>query len=102
FGREGQEKVLAHLKSAALKQRQQDLVGGAGIGGALEHDQLAAMQLRGDRGGGVDDEGQVGGAPFAQRGGHADDGGVALAQLGKVGGRPQPPGLDQARDALGG
>src|SRR6185437_16615832 len=53
-----------------------DLVGGARVGGRLQDDQRARLeQLRGGLGGGLDG-GQVGAVGLAQRGGHADDGGV--------------------------
>ncbi len=46
--REGQVKVLARLQARFLEDGQHKLLGRAGIGGALQDDQLAGLQAGGD------------------------------------------------------
>ena len=48
LGREGQEEVPAALEPAGLEDRQHHLVGRAGVGGALEDDELALAEVLGD------------------------------------------------------
>ena len=40
-------KVDAGLQAAGLQDGQHDLLGRAGVGGALQHDQLTRLQVRG-------------------------------------------------------
>ena len=91
LGREGEEEVLPALEPAGLEARQELLAGRARVGGGLEHDQLPGPQAAGDLLGGRADVGEVGLAVPPERGGDADDDGVALAEAVEVGG-----GLDAA------
>ena len=69
---------IARWKSApgdqpvALQHRLQHLARGARVGGRLEHDQLAAAQVRADRLGGAGDDRDVRFAVLGERRGHAD------------------------------
>ena len=69
-----------------LENRHHDFFGGAGVGCALENDQLAGLQMRRDGVGGVGDEAEVGFVILIERGGDADDDGVHLVHAGVVGG----------------
>ena len=91
LGAEGQEEVDARPEPAGGQQRQDDLAGGARVGGALEDHELAGPQPLGDRAGRVDDVGQVRLARLGQRGGDADDDDVGLVEPAEVDG-----GLEEA------
>ena len=80
LGREGEEEVLADPEPAGAHARQQHLVGGAGIGGGLEHHELPGPQHARHAVGRRHDEGDVGLLGLSERRGHADDDGVGLAQ----------------------
>jgi hypothetical protein len=69
-----------------FEQRDKDFLGGAGVGGALKHDELPGVQVRGDGAGGLLDVAQVGLMVLRERGGHADDDGVHGGDAAKVGG----------------
>ena len=60
LGAEGQEEVDARFQPAGGEERQDDVAGRARIGRALEDDELAGPQPRGDGLGRVDDVGEVG------------------------------------------
>ena len=62
------------------QERQDHFAGRARIGGALEHDELAGPQTRGDGLGRIDDVAEVRIARFGQRGRHADDDDIGLIQ----------------------
>jgi len=85
LGAERQEEVASHLKPAPRQDRQHDIPRGPRIRGALEHDELAGPQRRGDHLGGRDDVLQVRIAAFTERCGHADQDGVGLGQTPHVG-----------------
>ena len=63
-----------------LQDRQHDVAGGAGVGRALQDDELPGAQRGGDLLGGLLDIRQVGVAAVVQRRGHADQQGVRLAK----------------------
>ena len=69
-----------------FEDRDHHFFGGAGIGRALEHDQLPGAQMRSDGVSGVGDEAEVGFVIFVQRSGDADDNGVHGGDLRIVGG----------------
>src|SRR5580658_7970812 len=48
FGGEGEEEVGAASQAARFEQAQNDLAGGAGIGGGFEDDQLSGTEAEGD------------------------------------------------------
>ncbi len=75
---------LQAVRVAGFEQRNNDFLGGAGIGGALQHDQLALVNIGSD---GLDGSGhvaQVGLVVLVERGGHADDDRVHLGDFGVV------------------
>ena len=78
--REPQEELLAHSEPAAAHARQQHLVGGAGIGGGLQHHQRTGPQRVSHAVRRRHDEGNVGLLGLPERSGHADHDGVGLAQ----------------------
>src|ERR1019366_9528904 len=69
-----------------IENRHQNFLGGAGIGGALENDQLASAQMRGNRFGGGRDVAEIGLVVLVQRSGNADDDGVHVGDVGVIGG----------------
>ena len=96
LGRERQEEVDAGLEAAPLEQRLHHFLGRPRIGGRLEHDQHARVQVRGDRLDRRHDERHVGILGLAQRRRHADVDRVELGDDAEVGGRAQPPGRRRA------
>ena len=64
-----------------LEDRLQALAGRAGVGGRLEHDELALAQDRGQRAPGVGDVAEVGLALVGERRRHADQDRVAVGEL---------------------
>ncbi len=83
--REGQEEVLADRATALRQGGEELLAGGAGVGGRLEHDQLAGLQVGGDLSSRLAQVGEVGLARARQRRRHADDDRLAVLQVGVVG-----------------
>ena len=59
LGAEGQVEVHARLEAALLQQRLEHLVGGARVGGGLEHEELALAHVRRQRLAGLDDVAHV-------------------------------------------
>ena len=94
-------KVRAHDEAGALEHRGDDLDGGAGPGGALEHDELALAQSLGHALHGGDDEAEVRVAGLVERRGHADRDGVAAREHGVVGGGAEAARRNEARDVFG-
>src|SRR6185503_2443864 len=90
LGRETEKDVLAHREAAALDARLHFFFRGAGIGGALERDQLSGAQVRHDRFDRADDEAEIGLARRAERRRHADDERVGLGQARYVVRRLEP------------
>jgi len=96
FALRGKDYVDAGLVSAAsnletvgvslFEERDHDLFSGAGVSGALKHDELALMDMGGEGANGAGDEAEVGLVVFIERGGNADDDGVHLRDFGVVGG----------------
>ena len=70
-----------------LEDRDHHFFRGAGVGRALENDQLSGAQMGSDGVGGVGDVAEVGLVIFVQRSGDADDDGVHRGELRVVGGR---------------
>ncbi len=66
---------------AGFEQRNDDLFGGAGVGGAFEDNELALMDVRRDGLYGSDDVAEVRFVIFVQGRGHADDDGVHVGDL---------------------
>ena len=91
--------VLAHAQPRRLQDRLHHLLGGARIGGALQHHQLIGPQVLGDGLGGGGYVAQIWLASFGQRRGHAHDDGVTRAQLGEV--RARAEAAARLDDALG-
>jgi hypothetical protein len=101
LGREGEEEVLPDLPALALRlgeARQHDLDGRAGIGRALEDDELARLQPLLDLQRRVHDVGDVGVAALVERRRDADDHRVRLLQRVEVGGREELLALELLRE----
>ena len=78
---------------AGLEDGNQDFFGGAGIGGALQNDQLARAQVWSDGARRLLDVAEVGLMIAVQRRGDADDDGVHLGDLGVGGGGAEASGM---------
>ena len=89
LGGEGEVEVTARGQPGLLQDRPEPLTRRARIGGRLEHDQLALLHHRRQRGGGVDHVAQVRLAGVGQRCRDADDHRVARAQIREAAGRGQ-------------
>ena len=87
--RVAEEHVLADLRARSLEDRLHDLLGRAGRRRRLEDDELAGVQVRGDRLGGGDDVTDVGRAGLRERRWDADGEGVQLTDGGVVACRAQ-------------
>ena len=85
-----QKNIFAHDKPAAGDARQQFLLGGAGIGGALQRNHPARLQVRGDALHGIDDIAEVRLIVFAKGRGYADDQSMGPGGQGIVPGGGQP------------
>ncbi len=84
------------------KDRQQNLFGGAGVGGGFENHQLAGVKVMGDFLTGADDEAHVRVLGFPERRGDADVDGVELEDGRKIGSGAQLAGGDQRGQGLAG
>ena len=73
------------MQAAFLENRQDEFFGGAGIGGAFENDELAALEIRRDGQRCLFDVAEVGFAALVKRSGNADQNRVHVAQAGEVG-----------------
>ena len=82
LGREGEEEVAPGRQAGLLQQRGEALARGAGVGGRLEHHQLARLQHVGERRAGVDQRLQIRLAVGGQRRRHRHHDGVDLGQVG--------------------
>jgi hypothetical protein len=103
FGREGEVEVGAGLETRALFEHGAEVfIGGAGVGGGFEHDELAAAEMGGEGFAGLDDVRDVGFAILVERSGHADDGGFNGAPAGEIGGGGEAAGGDLFGDGFRG
>src|SRR5947199_351481 len=80
FRGERQEEVLADFGSLRLEQRQEQLLGGPGVGGGLQNYQLARAEARGGLLGGGDHVGDVRVLGLPERRGDANQDDVAFRQ----------------------
>src|SRR5262249_52128556 len=85
-------------QAAFLEDRQDQLFGCAGIGGRLEHHQLALLQVRANRLGRFLDVAQVRLAIFIEGRRHTDEDGIHFPQPLKVRGRSEVPAVDVLLD----
>ncbi len=83
---ETEVEVLAALETALLEDGLKQLFGGAGVGGALEHDHHALVEVLGYLAGGRLDIADVGLLVGIEGGGHADGDEVDATELTEVGG----------------
>lgn len=80
LGAEADVEVLTGFQFAGrLQDGDDDLAGGAGVGGGFQDDGGAGVEVHGDLGGGAFDVAEVGCA-FGERGGDGDDGDVEVLQ----------------------
>jgi len=87
FGREGEPEVGALLESRLrFEDREHEILGGGGIGGALEADEATAFHVLSDLTAGHFDVVHVGFAELVERGGDTDQKGIAFAEAGEIGG----------------
>jgi hypothetical protein len=96
FGREDDEEVLARLQALRLGARAHLLVGGAGVGGALQRQELPGPQVRQQRVHRARDVAHVRLARLRERRRHADD-----ERVGARGERVVRGGLEAALERLG-
>ncbi len=82
--------VLPGHQTVLLELGAHHLIGRAGVGRGLQHDQGAGLEVAGDRVDRAFHRPQVRAPVLGQRGGHADDGHSRLGDLGLVGGGPEP------------
>lgn len=101
LGGKGEEVVAPALEARFVQDPLHQLVGGAGVGGALEHHELAGAQRRAHLPGRGGDVGHVGLALGGERCRHADEDGVGLVQPREVGGGGEEPGAGHGGDAVG-
>ncbi len=80
LGGKGEEEVRARLQARGLQRRQQDVARRTGPRRRLEDDELTGLQACRDRLCRGVDRSEVRQAVLVQRGGHADDDGLAVAQ----------------------
>ena len=85
---------------AGLEARDDQFFGGAGIGGAFEHNELALMDVGSDGGDGSGDVAEVGLMIAVERSRHADDDGIHFGDIGVVGSGAEA-GLLRRLDLLG-
>ena len=85
LGREAEKDIRPAFEAAFLKDRSENLVGRAGIGGGFENNELAGAQVRSDGARGCFDVGHIRLALPGQRRRNADDNHVALSQAGHIG-----------------
>ena len=109
LGRKGQEEVAWNVfalgargdgaaQTTLFENGKDKFLGGAGIGGGLENDELALLQVRLDGQGGIFDVAQIGLATLIERSGHADDDGVGVLETRKVGGGAEMLAVDELLD----
>ena len=89
-------------QAALFENRQDQFFGGARIGGAFEHDQLIALQVRRDGVRGLLDVAQVRLAALIERRGDADQDRVHVAQAGEIGCGVEALRVDVRSDFFGG
>ena len=96
--RKGQEEVRTHFEAldtqpvgngATREHRQQQILGGAGVGGGFQDHEHSRTDVLRHRLTGRDDEAHVRVAGFVERRGHADDRRVTGCECGVVGRRPE-------------
>ena len=101
LGREAQVEALAALEARPLLQDGQDqLLGGAGVGGGLEHHHAALADVGRYLAGGRLHVGGVGHLVGVERGGHADGDEAALRDAREVAGRLERAGLHERGEVL--
>ena len=84
FGREAEEEIYLRLQAGLFQYGLDHVVGGAGIGGRFQHDQLAGAQMLGDGACRVRDKGEIRLTVFRQRRRNADDDDIADGKFGKI------------------
>jgi len=89
--RKGEVEILPRLQPRLFQEREDKLLGGAGIGRALQDDQLAGLQVLRNTPGGLLDVGEVGRLAGVKGRRHADKDGIHLAELAVVGAGRKPP-----------
>ncbi len=100
FRRECEEEIDIHFQSIALEHRQCNFVGGPRVGGRLEHDQLAGVQVRRNAFERLHDVGQVRILGLAQRRRHADVSDIHVREFRAVGRGAKMAGLHDPRQLL--
>ena len=101
LGREAQVEALAALEARPLLQDGQDqLLGGAGVGGGLEHHHAAFLEVGRDLARGRLHVGGVGHLVGVERRGHADGDEAALRDAREVAGRLERAGLHERGEVL--
>jgi hypothetical protein len=101
LGRERKVEVLPDLEPRLLQARENHLVGGAGVRGAVKDHEHLRMQVPGDLSHGGSDIGDVRVPGLAEWRGNADVDGVHCLQHGEVKGRLERPGVERIPDPLG-
>ena len=101
FRREGEKDVGADDQAGRLQPWLDHLFGGAGERRALEHEELAPMQVREQALQSIHDEGDVRLLAFPERSGDADDERVGLPGLIECGGGGQSAFRDEGSQGLG-
>ena len=101
LGTEGEEEVRADRQAPRLEDRQDDVAGRSGIGGALEDDELPRPEPIGDRAARGDDVAEVRVSGLGQGGRHADDDGVGLVEPLESIGRLEPVRLHRDDRLIG-
>ncbi len=98
FGAEGQIEIDVQLQTRSFQDRQHHFIGGAGIRRALQHHQVALLQMRHDAFRRADDERQIGRFGRVVRRGHTDEDRLGFAHRGVIGGGAQQILLHQRRN----
>ncbi len=88
--REDEKEVPPYPKARCLKAGLKDLLSGAGVGGALQADELTGSQGAGNGVGGLCHILKVGVSMVRQWCGNTDENGIGLSEAGEVGGGFKP------------
>ncbi len=91
---EGDEDVLADHQPTCGQRLDQQVPGGADIGGGGEHQQLAGDRVGDGGGAGAGHGGEVGDLVAVDRRGHADDHGGCPGEFGRVVGQGEDPAVE--------
>jgi len=89
-------------QASLFEDRQHQLFGCAGGGGAFENDKLIALQVGRDGARGILDEAEVRLAPLVERSGDADEDCIHFAKTGEIGCRIEMFCIDVSFDFIGG